>query len=96
MRWINSKKSIASPEQVIVVYPQRQLIEKDMAIRAKTKNVLRDIRAIVRATERLDMTNFRIRACRCYEPGAADLAGRVVQLLYPVAYRRAAHDPSDC
>jgi hypothetical protein len=37
--WINAKKSIAPPEPVIVIYPQRQLVEKDMAIRAKTKNV---------------------------------------------------------
>jgi hypothetical protein len=96
VRWINSKKSIAPPEQVIVVYPQRQLVEKDMAIRAQTKNVLRDIRAVVGATEWLNVTDFRIRACRCYESGAADLAGRVVQLLHPVAYRRAANDPSDC
>ena len=72
---INSKEPIAPPEQVIVVYPQRQLVEKDMAIRAKTKNVLRDIRAVVGATEWLDVTDFRIRACRCYESGAANLAG---------------------
>ena len=72
---INSKEPIAAPEQAIVVYPQRQLVEKDMTIRAQTKNVLRDIRAVVGATEWLDVTNFRIRACRCYESGAANLAG---------------------
>ena len=93
---INSKKPIAPPEPVIVIYKKRELVEKDMAIRAKTKNVLRNIRAVVRATEWLDVTDFRVRACRCYKSGAADLASKVVQLLHPVAYCRAANDPSDC
>ena len=61
MPWINSKKSIAPTDPVIVIYAQRQLVEKDMAIRAQTKNVLRDIRAVVRATEWLDVTDFRVR-----------------------------------
>ena len=93
---MNSKKPIAPPEQAIVVYPQRQLVEKDMAIRAQTKNVLRDIRAVVGPTEWLNVTDFRVRARRRYESGAAYLAGKIVELLHPVAYRRAAHDPSDC
>jgi hypothetical protein len=93
---VNSKKPIASDELFIVSYPQRILIQEDMAIRAETKNVLRDIRTVMRAAERLDVTYFRIRTCRCYKSGATDLAGKVIQLLHPVAYRRAAHDPSDC
>jgi hypothetical protein len=66
--WINAKKSIAPPEPVIVIYPQRQLVEKDMTIRAKTKNVLRNIRAVVGATERLDVTDFRV----CARPATPD------------------------
>jgi hypothetical protein len=65
--WISAKKSIAAPEPVIVIYPQRQLIEKDMAIRTKTKNVPRDIRAVVGATQWRDVTDFRVGARRHYE-----------------------------
>ena len=75
---VNSKKPIASDELMIVSYPQRILIQEDMAVRAKTKNVLWDIRAIVRTTEWLNMTDFRISACRCLEPSAADLARKIV------------------
>jgi hypothetical protein len=67
-----------------------------MAIRAKTKNILRGIRSIVRATEWSNMTGFRISAHRCLESGAADLAREVVQFLNPVAHLRAAHNPIDC
>jgi hypothetical protein len=56
--WINAKKSIAPADSVIVIYAQRQLVEKDMAIRAQTKNVLRDIRAVVGATEWFDVTDL--------------------------------------
>ena len=93
---MNSKQAIAPSEQAIVVYPERQLVKKDMAIRAQTKNVLRDIRTAVGPTEWLNVTDFRVGARRRYESGAAYLAGEIVELLHPVAYHRAAHDPSDC
>jgi hypothetical protein len=67
-----------------------------MAIRAKTKNVLRYIRAVVRATEWLDVTDFRVRTCRRYESGAADLAGRVIQLLHQLPTVVLRTNPSDC
>jgi hypothetical protein len=92
----NAKKPILPRYEVIVIYPQRQLVEKDVAIRAKAKNVLRDIRPVVGATEWLDVTGFRIRACRCYESCAADLADKIVQPLHPLTYRCATDDSSDC
>jgi hypothetical protein len=76
--WISAKKSIAAPEPVIVIYPQRQLVEKDMTIRAKTKNVLRYTRAVVRATEWLDVTNS------AYAP--AGVASRVPQIWQVKSY----------
>jgi hypothetical protein len=63
---------------VIVVDPHRQLVKKNVAVWAKAKRVLRGIRSIVRAAEWLDVTGFRICACRCHESRAADLAGKIV------------------
>ena len=78
---MNSEKPIAPPEQAIVVYPQRQLVKKDMAIRAQTKNVLRDIRTAVGPTEWLNVTDFRVGARRRYESGAAYWAGKSGSIL---------------
>ncbi len=69
---------MAPADLVIVIYPQRIFVQENMAIRAKTKNVLRNVRTIVRATEWLNMTDFRISAYRCLEANAADLARKIV------------------
>jgi hypothetical protein len=92
---VNSKL-MAPADLATVIYPQRILVQEDMAIRAKTENILRNVRAIVAATEWPNMTGFRISACRSLESNAADLAREVVQFLDPVAHLRAADNPIDC
>ena len=62
---INAKRTLSSFYGEIVIYPQRQLVEKDVAIRAKAKNVLGDVRSIVGTTEWLDVTGLRISTCQC-------------------------------
>jgi hypothetical protein len=62
---INSKWTLTPLYGQIIIYPQSQFVEKDVAIRAKAKNVLGDVRSIVRTTERLNMTGFRVSAGRC-------------------------------
>jgi hypothetical protein len=59
---INSKRTLSPFYGQIVIYPHGQLVEKDVAIRAKAKNVLRDVWPIVGTTERLDMTGFSVPA----------------------------------
>jgi hypothetical protein len=59
---ISAKRTLSPFHGQIVIYPQRQLVEKDVAIRAKAKNVLRDVRSIVGTTKWLDVAGFRISA----------------------------------
>src|SRR6267378_5402064 len=84
---INPKKSLSPFYGEIVIYPQRQLIKKNVAIWAKAQDVFWDIRPIVGTTKWFDMAGFRIRACHCYEPCAANLTSKIVQLLYPLTHR---------
>jgi hypothetical protein len=62
---INPKRTFLSLYGQIFIYPQCQLIEKDVAIRAEAKNIFRDVGAIVGTTEWLDVTGFRVSAGRC-------------------------------
>jgi hypothetical protein len=59
---IYAKRTLSPFNGQIVIYPQRQLVEKDVAIRARAKNVLRDVRSIVGTTKWLDVAGFRISA----------------------------------
>jgi hypothetical protein len=83
MPGINAKETFSPFNRKIVIDPQCQLIEKHMAIRTKAKDVFRDIRPIVGAPKRLNVADFCIRACHCYQLYATDLAGRIVQSLHP-------------
>jgi hypothetical protein len=96
MPGINAKETFSPFNRKIVIYPMRQLVKKHVAIRAKAKDVFRDIRPIVGTPEWLEMADFCVRACHCYESCAADLAGKIVQSLYPFTHCCASHNPSDC
>jgi hypothetical protein len=62
---ISPKKTLSPYYGEIVIYPQRQLIKKNVAIWAKAKNVFRNIRSVMGPTKWLDMAGFRIRSCHC-------------------------------
>jgi hypothetical protein len=54
---INPKNAISPFYREIIVYPQRQLIKKNVAIRAKAKDIFRHIfrrRRVIRSQEFLD------------------------------------------
>src|SRR5258707_3254317 len=93
---ISPKKALSALYREIVIYPQRQVVEKDVAIWAKAKDVFRDIRAIVGTPKRFDMADLRIRTCHCYESCAADLASKIVQSLNPLTHRCARYHPRNC
>jgi hypothetical protein len=62
---INPKNVLSSFYREIIIYPQRQLIKKNVAIWAKAQDVFWDIRPIVGATKWFDMAGFRIRTSQC-------------------------------
>ena len=64
MLGIDSKRTLLTLYRQIVIYPQSQLVEKDVTIRAQAKNVLRDVRPVVGTTEWLYMACFRVSAGR--------------------------------
>jgi hypothetical protein len=60
---INAKRTFSPLYGQIVIYPQCQLIKQNVAIRAKAKNVSRDVRSIVGTTKRFDMAGLCVPAC---------------------------------
>jgi hypothetical protein len=91
---ISPKKALSPFYGEIVIYPQRQLVKKNVAIWAKAQDIFWDIRPVVGATKWFDMAGFRIRSCHCQEPCAADLTSKIVQSFHPLAHRGAADHPS--
>jgi hypothetical protein len=91
---IHPKNVLSSFYREIIIYPQRQLFKKNVAIWAKAKDVSWDIRPVVGTTKWFDMAGLCVRAGNCCESRAADLAAEVVQSLNPLAHRGAADHPS--
>jgi hypothetical protein len=90
---IKTDRSTPPLQRAILIDPERQLVKEDVTIRTQAQDILRQIRTIVRTTERLYMASFRIGSRGRFEAGSANLAREIVQLLYPIPNRTTTHHP---
>jgi hypothetical protein len=63
---MNTKPVICPSYREILIYPERQLVQKHVTIRAKAQDVFCDIRPIMGTPKGLDVAAFCIRACHRY------------------------------
>ena len=81
-------RPVGTPYQSIVTDRDRSTIEPDVIVRTQTQNIARDVRAIMRPSQRSDVGNLSVFTSGGGHNRATDLASMPVQLLHALRDHR--------